>query len=107
MTPFMIISLTPLWMGLVAVAFGLTIGKRLAKKERAERLARKAGARAGTSRSPASFEAAPRKKSELMRLRATALVRRGFLLLFGTRLGRPRAPTAAKKELGHPVPLLA
>jgi hypothetical protein len=47
MTPntFMIISLMPLWVGIVAVIFTLTIGKRIAKKERAERLAREAQSR--------------------------------------------------------------
>jgi len=40
MTPFMIISLTPLWMGLAAVLIGLPIGWHFARKERAERQAR-------------------------------------------------------------------
>jgi hypothetical protein len=40
MTPFVIVSLMPLWVGIVAVGFGLTFGRSIAQKERAERLAR-------------------------------------------------------------------
>jgi hypothetical protein len=44
-TAIMIVLLMPLWVGILAVVFGLTIGKRIAKKERAERLAREAQSR--------------------------------------------------------------
>ncbi len=37
MSPAIIVALTPLWLGVVGVAFVLTIGRRLAQKERAER----------------------------------------------------------------------
>ena len=41
-TAYVLISLMPLWLGILAVGFGLTFGRRIARKERAERLARKA-----------------------------------------------------------------
>jgi len=41
-TPFVIVSLTPLWVAIIAVLFGLTVGRRIAKQDRVERLAREA-----------------------------------------------------------------
>jgi hypothetical protein len=37
MTPAIIIALTPLWLGLAGMVFVLTIGRRIAQNERAER----------------------------------------------------------------------
>ena len=42
MRPAIIIALTPLWLGILAVIFWFTFGRRMAAKERAERLAREA-----------------------------------------------------------------
>jgi len=39
MTPAIIVALTPLWLGVVGMAFVLTIGRRIAQNERSERQA--------------------------------------------------------------------
>jgi hypothetical protein len=40
MTAFMIVALTPLWMGIAALVIGLPVGLHYAKKDRATRLRR-------------------------------------------------------------------
>lgn len=42
MNPDIIIALTPLWLGIIAVVVGLPVGLYFAKRERAEREARAA-----------------------------------------------------------------
>jgi hypothetical protein len=41
-TPFVIVSLMPLWVAIAAGIFVLTFGRRIAQQDRAERLAREA-----------------------------------------------------------------
>jgi hypothetical protein len=41
-TPFVIVSLTPLWVAILAGIFVFTFGRKIARRERTERLAREA-----------------------------------------------------------------
>jgi hypothetical protein len=41
-TPFVIVSLMPLWVAIVAGLFVVTFGRRIARQDRTERLAREA-----------------------------------------------------------------
>jgi hypothetical protein len=41
-TPFVIVSLMPLWVAIAAGIFVLTFGRRIARQDRADRLAREA-----------------------------------------------------------------